>query len=108
VKAAEMVYYGKYQCEFNQTVDIELSPKYGSYVTVRHGKGEWLMKPVLSSTGAIRLEDVRGETLMVQIASKSMLLNTMTARRIVDECISPKQRELIEAAKSAKAASAAS
>ena len=108
VKAAEMVYYGKYECEFNQTVDIAQSPKYSSYVTVRHGKGEWLMKPVLSSTGAIRLEDVRGETLMVQIASKSMLLNTMTARRIVDECISPKQRELIEAAKAAKAASAAS
>ena len=108
VKAAEMVYYGKYECEFNQTVDIEQSKKHSSYVTVRHGKGEWLMKPVLSSTGAIRLEDVRGETLMVQIASKSMLLNTMTARRIVDECISPKQRELIEAAKAAKAASAAS
>jgi len=108
VKAAEMVYYGKYDCEFNQTVDIEQSPKHSSYVVVKHNKGEWLMKPVLSSTGAIRLEDVRGETLMVQIASKSMLLNTMTARRIVDECISPKQRELIEAAKAAKAASAAS
>jgi hypothetical protein len=108
VKAAEMVYYGKYDCEFNQTVDIEQSPKHSSYVVVKHNKGEWLMKPVLSSTGAIRLEDVRGETLMVQIASKSMLLNTMTARRIVDECISPKQRELIEAAKVAKAASGAS
>ena len=108
VKAAEMVYYGKYECEFNQTVDIEQSPKYSSYVTVRHGKGEWLMKPVLSSTGAIRLEDMRGETLMVQIATKSMLLNTMTARRIVDDCVSPKQRELVEAAKAAKAASAAS
>ena len=105
VKAAEMVYYGKYECEFNQTVDIEQSPKHSAYVTVRHNKGEWLMKPVLSSTGAIRLEDVKGETLMVQIASKSMLLNTVTARRIVDDCISPKQRELIEAAKAAKAAS---
>ncbi|MEO5883098.1 MAG: hypothetical protein ABIQ06_11840 [Caldimonas sp.] len=104
VQAAEMVYYGKYDCEFNQTVDIAQSPKHSSYVTVKHGKGEWLMKPVLSSTGAIRLEDVRGETLMVQIASKSMLLNVVTARRIVDDCISPKQRELIEAAKAAKAA----
>ncbi len=105
VKAAEMVYFGKYDCEFNQTVDIEQSPKYSGYVTVRHAKGEWLMKPVLSSTGAIRLEDVRGETLMVQIASKSMLLNTVTSRRIVDDCVSPKQREQIEAAKAAKAAS---
>ena len=108
VKAAEMVYYGKYDCEFNQTVDIAQSPKYPAYVTVKHNKGEWLMKPVLSSTGAIRLEDVRGETLMVQIATKSMLLNTMTAHRIVDDCVSPKQREQIEAAKAAKAASAAS
>ena len=108
VKAAELVYYGKYDCEFNQTVDIAQSPKHPAYVTVKHGKGEWLMKPVLSSTGAVRLEDVKGETLMVQIASKSMLLNTMTARRIVDDCVSPKQREQIEAAKAAKAASAAS
>ena len=105
VKAAEMVYYGRYDCEFNQTVDIEQSQKYSAYVTVKHNKGEWLMKPVLSSTGAVRLEDVKGETLMVQIASKSMLLNTVTARRIVDDCISPKQREQIEAAKAAKAAS---
>jgi len=107
VKAAEMVYYGKYECEFNQTVDIEQSPKYSSYVTVKHGKGEWLMKPVLSSTGAIRLEDVRGETLMVQIASKSMLLNVRTAHRLVDDCVSPKQRELIAEAKAAKAAAEA-
>ena len=39
---------------------------------------------------------------MVQIASKSMLLNTKTGTRIVDACVSPKQRELIEAAKVAK------
>ncbi len=107
VKAAEMVYYGRYDCEFNLTVDINQSPKHSAYVDVKHGKGEWLMKPVLSTTGAIRLEDVKGETLMVQIASKSMLLNVKTARRIVDDCISPKQRELIDAAKAAKAAEAA-
>jgi hypothetical protein len=104
VKAAEMVYYGKYDCEFNQTVDIAQSVKHSAYVEVKEGKGQWLMKPVLSSTGAIRLEDVKGETLMVQIASKSMLLNVKTAHRIVDDCVSPKQRELMEAAKAAKAA----
>ncbi len=107
VKAAELVYYGKYDCEFNLTVDITQSAKHAAYVDVKHGKGQWLMKPVLSTTGAIRLEDVKGETLMVQIASKSMLLNVKTAHRIVDDCISPKQRELIEAAKAAKAAEAA-
>ena len=44
---------------------------------------------------------------MVQIAVKSMLLNVKTARRIVDDCISPRQRELIAEAKAAKAAETA-
>ena len=103
IDAAGRVYYGVYDCEFKQTVDITQSTKFPAYVEVRHGKMDYLMKPVLSSTGAVRLEDVRGETLMVQIASKSMLLNVKTAHRVVDDCVSPKQRELIEAAKSAKA-----
>ncbi len=104
IKAAELVYYGVYDCEFQQTVDIAQSTKHSAYVDVKSGKSAWLMKPVLSSTGAIRLEDVRGETLMVQIASKSMLLNVKSAHRIVDDCVSPKQRELIAEAKAAKAA----
>jgi hypothetical protein len=107
VDAAGRVFYGVYDCEFKQTIDIVESPKYPAYVDVKHGKAEYLMKPVLSSTGAIRLEDVRGETLMVQISSKSMLLNVKTAQRIVDDCVSPKQRELIEAARVAKAAEVA-
>ncbi len=108
VKAAELVFYGVYDCEFSQTVNIVQSAKHSAYVDVKHGKRDWLMKPVLSSTGAIRLEDVRGETLMVQIAAKSMLLNVKTAQRIVDDCVSPKQRELIAEAKAAKMADAAS
>jgi hypothetical protein len=104
VKAAELVYYGQYDCEFQQTVSITQSAKHPAYIDVKHGKNDWLMKPVLSSTGAVRLEDVHGETLMVQIASKSMLLNVKSAHRIVDDCIHPKQRELMAEAKAAKAA----
>ena len=107
VDAAERVYYGVYDCEFKQTIDIVASQKHPSYVDVKHGKADYLMKPVLSSTGAIRLEDVRGDTLMVQISSKSMLLNVKTAQRIVDDCVSPKQRELIEVARVAKVAAVA-
>jgi hypothetical protein len=44
---------------------------------------------------------------MVQIASKSMLLNVKTRHRIVDACISPRQRELLEAAKTSQPADAA-
>ena len=107
IDAAGQVFYGVYECEFNQTVDIQANLKYPSYVDVKHGKSDYLMKPVESSTGAIRLEDVRGETLMVQISSKSMLLNVKTGHRVVDDCISPKQRDLVAAARAAKADPAA-
>ena len=50
------------------------------------------MKPVLSSTGALRLEDVKGRMLMLQIANKSMLLDTQVGQRIVDGCVHEKQR----------------
>ncbi len=102
IDAAGRVYYGAYDCELNQSVNIAASSKYPSYVTLKHLKSEYLMKPVLTSTGAIRLEDTRGETLMLQIANKSMLLNVKTGRRLVDDCVSPKQRELVAAAKASK------
>jgi hypothetical protein len=104
IEAADRVYYGVYECEFNQSLDIAASTKYPAYVEVKHLKADYLMKPVVSTTGAIRLEDIKGETLMVQIANKSMLLNTKTGHRVVDDCVSPKQRELIAAAQAAKAA----
>ena len=107
IDAAGRVYYGAYECELNQSVSIAKSEKHAAYVDVRSGKSRWLMKPVLSTTGVVRLEDVKGETLMVQIATKSMLLNVKTARRIVDECVSARQRELIAEAKAAKAAEVA-
>ena len=101
VAVAERVYYGDYFCDFKQTVQIKASEKHPAYVDLRFGPSTYLMKPVLSSTGAVRLEDVKGTTLMVQIASKSMLLNVKTGTRLVDECVCPKQRELIEAAQQA-------
>jgi hypothetical protein len=107
IEASKLVFYGHYECEFKQAIDITADEKHPSYVGVTHGKASYLMKPVLSSTGAIRLEDVKAETLMVQIANKSMLLNVKTGHRIVDDCITQKQRDLIAAAAKAKAAEAA-
>jgi len=107
LEAAQLVYYGHYECELNQAVDIRSDDKHAGYVILTHGRTDYLMKPVLSSTGAVRLEDVKGETLMVQIANKSMLLNVKTGHRLVDDCVSPKQRELMQVAAQAKAAEAA-
>ena len=99
VDAAGRVFYGMYDCELGEKVEVSADAKHPSYVQVKHIKADYTMKPVLSSTGAIRLEDVKGETLMVQIAAKSMLLNTKTGHRIVDACVSPKQKEMMDAPK---------
>ena len=102
IDAAQRVFYGVYACEFKQTINIVESVKHPSYVDLKHGRTDYLMKPVLSSTGAIRLEDVSGQTLMIQIASKSMLLNVRTAQRIVDDCVSPAQREVADSARAGR------
>jgi hypothetical protein len=107
LEAAKLVYYGTYECEFKQVVEITENGRNYGYVDVKLGKDQYVMKPVLSSTGALRMEDVKGETLMVQIANKSMLLNVKAGRRLVDDCVSPKQRELIQAAAKAKSEAAA-
>ena len=89
--AAERVYYGTYTCEFDKTVQVATLPKFPGYAELRFGKSVYVMKPVESATGAIRLEDVKGETLVVQIASKSMLLNVKTGQRLLDGCVNEKQ-----------------
>ena len=105
--ATERAYLGTYDCEFKQSVSITRNIKPG-YLDVMWQKDTFTMKPVLSSTGALRLEDVTGRTLMIQIANKSMLMDTHVGRRLVDECLHPEHRAAIEAAKIARAAAAAS
>lgn len=96
--AAERTLFGPYQCDFNQTIDVSMNPKFPGYVDVAFGKKLFTMKPVSSSTGALRLEDVKGVTLLLQIANKSMLMDTKAGQRLVDNCVHEKQRAAAEAA----------
>lgn len=112
IDAAERIYYGISDCEFKQSLDVSINPKYPAYADVKFDKKVYTMKPVLSSTGAMRLEDVKNQAVLIQISQKSMLLNTVSGQRLVDECVHPKQRELMElqrqkAAAEAQAASVA-
>ena len=96
--AAAMTHFGDYACEFNQTLTVSNTPANDGYVDVRFNKQTWTMKPVLSSTGALRLEDVKGQMLMLQIANKSMLMDSKIGQRIVDACVHEKQLQAIAAA----------
>jgi hypothetical protein len=93
--AASMTHFGDYACEFDQTVNVNVTPKNDGYVDVRFKARTWTMKPVLSSTGALRLEDVKGQMLMLQIANKSMLMDTKLGQRVVDACVHEKQRQAV-------------
>lgn len=90
--AAQNTHLGGYRCEFNQSLDVDPTPGNPGYVDVRYGSQRMTMKPVLSSTGALRLEDVTGRHLLLQIADKSMLMDVKAGRRLVDGCVHPAQR----------------
>lgn len=89
--ASQRALKGEYACEFDQKIDVEMSPKSPGYLVVKFKNSLFTMKPVLSSTGALRLEDVTGRTLLLQIANKSMLMDTKIGQRMVDNCVHPEQ-----------------
>lgn len=92
LEAANIAHLGDYACEFDQTVTLEPYAKAAGYIEMKQKSQAWVMKPVLSSTGALRLEDVKGRMLMIQIANKSMVMDTKIGQRLVDGCMHEKQR----------------
>lgn len=96
LQAASYVHYGDYACDLKQSIAVSPSKTEG-YVDVAYGKQTFVMKPVLSSTGALRIEDVKGVGLLLQIAYKSMLMDVKVGRRLVDGCQHEKQAALQKA-----------
>lgn len=90
--AAKEVLLGESGCEFNQKIQVDPSATHPGYVDMSFNKKKYTMKPVMSPTGALRLEDVRSEALMIQIASKTMVMNQKTGQRLVDNCVHADQK----------------
>lgn len=95
LEAANAAHLGDYDCEFDQKVTLEPSSKAPGYIEMKQKAQGWVMKPVMSCTGALRLEDVKGRMLMIQIANKSMVMDTQIGQRLVDGCVHEKQRAFI-------------
>jgi hypothetical protein len=83
-------------CEAS-TVKIAPIPSAQGYFDVHMGKHHYLMAPVASQTGAIRLEDTAHGAVWIQLANKSMLMNQKVGRRMADDCQSPAQMVVAEA-----------
>ncbi len=90
--AAERTHFGNYICELDQSIDVGMNPKTPGYVDVSFKKKTYTMTPIVSSTGAVRLEEVKGGMLLIQIANKSMMMDSKVGQRVVDGCVHEKQR----------------
>lgn len=101
--AFSLTHLGDHACEFKRTLLVSPHPSHEGYVHVHFDRRVITAKPVLSSTGAIRLEDVRGQFLLLQIAFKSMLLDTRSGQRVADECVHARHLEARAAAAAAPA-----
>jgi len=93
VSAVSLTHLGDYLCERGQRMRVSLNRSNDGHVDVAFQGRVHTMRPVLSHTGAVRLEDVRGQMLLVQIPTKSMMFDTRLNRRVVDDCRHEVQRQ---------------
>jgi hypothetical protein len=89
---ADRVLLGQSQCEFDQSVNVAAVPGQKGWFNVEYKGKSYLMAPEATTTGAVRLEDKKNGMMWLQIANKSMLMNSKIGQRMVDNCVHPKQR----------------
>jgi hypothetical protein len=95
LEVAKRVHTGDIPCELGATVKVTPMKREGFFLVVA-GRNRFVMHPVESRTGAIRLEDpVRG-ALWLQLGNKSMLMNQKVGQRLADECQSDSQKVVAE------------
>ena len=92
ISAAERVLTGQSRCEFDQAVNVAAVPNQKGWFHVEHKGKSYLMAPETTTTGAVRLEDKKNGMMWLQIANKSMLMNSKIGQRMVDNCVHPSQR----------------
>jgi len=96
---AEQVHTGRIVCEMGNVVHITPDTQNRGFFTLQMGKHRFHVSPVPTATGAIRLEDAQQGAMWLQLANKSMLMNSKLGQRMADECQSPAQVAVAEAMK---------
>jgi len=91
ISIAERVHVGHLPCELGASIRMTADAQTPGYFDLQ-GKGyKYRMRPVATSTGAIRLEDEKAGAVWLQLANKSMLMDQKNGRRLADECAHPDQ-----------------
>jgi len=85
------VHTGRMVCELGNSVTVKPDPQQPSRFVVQMKKNTYLMTPVETTTGAVRLEDAQAGAVWLQLPHKSMLMNSKLGQRMADECQSDHQ-----------------
>lgn len=88
---AQRVEVGSIPCELGATITVAADARIPGYFDVYGKKFRFRMVPVVSSTGAIRLEDTKAGAVWLQLSNKSMLMNQKLGLRLADACMTPTQ-----------------
>lgn len=101
--AAAQVLLGQLDCELGQVLQLSRTPGHDGYIDGEVLRRKATFKPIRSTTGALRLEQVRdGDLLLIQIPSKTILMDVKAGKRLIDNCQQADQRK--EAASAATGA----
>jgi len=100
---ADRVLTGVADCEFKEKVDVEKIPGHNGNFKVTYDKKSYVMVPEETTTGAIRLVDLSGAVVWIQIPMKSMLMNQKEHHRLVDGCQEDEQRIAVQSSQKAGA-----
>jgi hypothetical protein len=92
VEMAKKVHVGEFPCELGAKIRVRALRRDGFFL-VSNKLNRFVMHPVESRTGAIRLEDPIRGALMLQLGNKSMLMSQKLGQRLADECQSPEQEK---------------
>ena len=96
---AEQVHTGVLPCELGASVTVASDPLAPGYFNMHGRNFRYRMAPVVTSTGAVRLEDRKAGAVWLQLSNKSMLMNQKAGKRVADECKSPAQLTVAQAMK---------
>ena len=91
LEIAKKIHTGTIPCELGANVIVTASKRREGFFTIITRGHRFLMHPVESRTGAIRLEDPKGGAMWLQLGNKSMLMSQKLGQRLADDCQNPDQ-----------------
>jgi hypothetical protein len=94
---AQKVLVGAIPCELSSTVAIAPHAESSGRFLLTVGRQQHVMEPVLTSTGAVRLENAASGMVWLQLTNKSMLMDHKQGKRVADGCMTAEQRLVAEA-----------